>query len=85
MTTATSIADADGDGALWSYHNNDQTYGNWVKVADDVGSNQNWTNQGSISATTDDLDRVYVVGVRNPNAGSGDGGELQVFRMTPRA
>lgn len=72
--------DSDKTAALWAFHNINGQPGAWLRVNDDVGANQEWSTQGSISVGVNQNDRVYVAGVRNPNS---DGGELQVFMMQP--
>jgi hypothetical protein len=85
------VVDNDGDvtvaavkttGAMWTYHNVDGQNGNWVKVDDDVGAVQTWSVEGTMNLAVNGDDTVYVAGVQGANS---NGGELQVFTMTPNA
>lgn len=86
VTVAAVRADNDEKAAMWAFRNDTASYGDWVKITDDVGADPEWSTHGSLNlvARDDANDTVYLTGVRNHNSsGSQQGAELQVFTMTP--
>jgi hypothetical protein len=90
------VVDDDGDvtavavkngGTMWSFHNVDGALEGWVTLSAPVGTDPDWSAEGSASlavskASGTSNDRVYVAGVRNANS---NGGEMPIFMMKPDA